>query len=70
MVSINELVRITSEIAGKTLKIKHISGPLGVRGRNSENTLIRKMLNWDYEMSLKDGIARTLSWINKQVENK
>ena len=60
MVSINELVDIVADVAGKNIKIKHIDGPLGVRGRNSDNKLIKEKLNWDYSMSLKDGIKITL----------
>ena len=51
MVSINELVNIVSGYAGKTINIKHIDGPLGVRGRNSNNDLIRSELDWDFEIS-------------------
>jgi nucleoside-diphosphate-sugar epimerase len=69
MVSINELVKVAAEIAGKNIKIKHIKGPLGVRGRNSENTLIRKMLDWDYQMPLRDGMKKTFDWISLQIKN-
>ena len=68
MVSINELVKITADIAGKNIKIKHIEGPTGVRGRNSSNDLIREKLNWDYTMTLKEGIEKTYSWITNQIE--
>lgn len=70
MVSINELAEITMRIAGKSLKIKHIKGPLGVRGRNSDNKLIKKKLGWKPESKLKDGISQTYQWIEKQVKNK
>ena len=70
MVSINKLVEIVCEVAEKNINIKHIDGPLGVRGRNSNNDLIRKQLNWDYQYSLKEGISITYKWINKQVQNK
>jgi len=56
MVSINELVEIVSRVADKDIVIKHIDGPLGVRGRNSNNDLIRKELDWDYSLSLEEGI--------------
>ena len=69
MVSINELVDIVADIAGKNIIIKHIDGPLGVRGRNSDNKLIKEKLNWDYKMSLKDGIKITYDWIEKQLLN-
>lgn len=67
MVSINRLVEIVSEIAQKEININHIDGPLGVRGRNSNNELVRQILNWDYQFSLKKGIEVTYEWINKQV---
>ena len=54
MVSINELVEIVSNIANKKIAIKHIDGPLGVRGRNSDNTLINEKLNWNYKMELQN----------------
>ena len=67
MVTINQLVQITAEIAGKSIAIKHIDGPTGVRGRNSSNDLIREKLNWDYKMTLKQGIEFTYEWISNQV---
>ena len=67
MVSINELVNIVSKVAGKEIEIEHIDGPLGVRGRNSDNTLIRNLLNWDCSMSLEEGISETYKWISKKV---
>lgn len=70
MVTINQLVEITSEIAQKKITISHIDGPLGVRGRNSNNDLIRKELNWDYKMTLKEGIGITYEWISDQVDSR
>tara|TARA_B100000575_G_C23143204_1_gene666009 strand:+ start:10925 stop:11905 length:981 start_codon:yes stop_codon:yes gene_type:complete len=70
MVSINELVGIVSKVSEKDIKIKHIDGPLGVRGRNSNNDLIKKVLDWNFEYSLKDGITKTYSWIEKQIKAK
>lgn len=67
MVTINSLVRIVSSIAEKDISIKHIPGPLGVRGRNSDNSLIREKLGWDYSMSLEEGLKETYSWINNQI---
>ena len=67
MVTINQLVDITAKVAGKTITKKHISGPLGVRGRNSDNTLIREVLGWDYEQSLEAGIEKTYKWISEQI---
>jgi len=67
MVTINQLVDITAKVAGKTITKKHISGPLGVRGRNSDNTLIREVLGWDYEQSLESGIEKTYRWVSEQI---
>ena len=70
MVSINQLAQMIIEISGKDLSIKNIAGPEGVRGRNSDNRLIREKLGWDYQQSLKTGLEITYSWISKQVEEK
>ena len=70
MVSINELVDITSKVAKKLVKKNHIEGPLGVRGRNSNNDLIRQELNWDYKLTLEEGILKTYQWINEQIKSK
>jgi len=68
MVTINKLVDIVSDVAGKTVQKSHIPGPLGVRGRRSDNKLIAEKLNWSPSMPLKDGIALTYNWINEQVK--
>ena len=70
MVTINQLVDITAKIANKTISKNYIDGPLGVRGRNSSNELIRATLNWDYQMSLEEGLRKTYDWIADQVKNK
>ncbi len=67
MVTINELVAIASKVANKNININHIDGPVGVRGRNSNNDLIREKLGWDYEMSLEQGIAKTYEWILNEI---
>ena len=67
MVTINQLVHIVSDIAGKTIQINNIPGPQGVRGRNSDNTLIREKLGWAPSQSLKDGLEKTYQWIETQV---
>jgi nucleoside-diphosphate-sugar epimerase len=67
MVTINQLVEITAKVAGKTITKKHIPGPLGVRGRNSDNDLIREVLGWDYQQSLETGIQKTYAWISEQI---
>jgi nucleoside-diphosphate-sugar epimerase len=70
MVTINQLVDITAKVAGKKIQKNHIPGPLGVRGRNSDNTLIREVLGWDYRQSLEDGITKTYAWISEQIATK
>jgi nucleoside-diphosphate-sugar epimerase len=67
MVTINQLAQIVIDIAGKKLRIKHVPGPLGVRGRNSDNRLIREKLGWDYKMTLKEGLEKTYKWIHEQI---
>tara|TARA_Y200000002_G_scaffold375513_1_gene377938 strand:- start:8039 stop:9010 length:972 start_codon:yes stop_codon:yes gene_type:complete len=67
MVTINHLAEIIMEIAGKKLNLNHISGPLGVRGRNSDNRLILEKLNWQPSQSLKDGLLPTYQWIENQI---
>ena len=59
MVSINQLVDIAAKVADKEVEKNHIDGPLGVRGRNSNNDLIREKLGWDYSMTLEEGIKKT-----------
>lgn len=68
MVSINMLAEMIMNIAGKKLKIKHIKGPLGVRGRSSDNRLIKKKLGWAPTSKLYDGLEKTYGWINEQVK--
>jgi len=70
MVTINRLVETVAKVAGKTIHINHIDGPLGVRGRNSNNDLIREKLQWDYGMSLEEGISKTYAWISEQIKKK
>jgi nucleoside-diphosphate-sugar epimerase len=68
MVSINQLVDTAAKVAGKTIEKNHIDGPLGVRGRNSNNDLIREKLGWDYKQTLEEGIAKTYEWISNQIQ--
>ena len=70
MVTINQLVDIAAEIAGKKITKDHIDGPLGVRGRNSNNDLIREKLGWDYEMTLEEGMKKTYEWVRWQVSKQ
>jgi nucleoside-diphosphate-sugar epimerase len=67
MVSINQLADIVGDIAGKHFIKKHVPGPLGVRGRNSQNDLIGEKLGWNPSLPLKAGLERTYAWISQQV---
>jgi nucleoside-diphosphate-sugar epimerase len=67
MVTINRLAQLVMEIAGKKLAIRHIPGPLGVRGRNSDNRLIREKLGWAPSRPLREGLEKTYAWIARQV---
>lgn len=67
MVSINELALMAMEIAGKKISIKHIPGPLGVKGRNSDNNLIKEKLGWAPNYPLRKGMEITYKWISEQV---
>ena len=70
MISINDTVDLVAQIAGKTIRKKHIDGPTGVRGRNSNNELIEAKLNWRPSQNLKDGLKETYRWINLNVRGK
>jgi nucleoside-diphosphate-sugar epimerase len=70
MVTINQLVEVVAKVAGKNIRIKHIDGPLGVRARNSNNALIREKLNWDFKMTLEEGLRHTYFWILEQSMGK
>ncbi|MFN2454879.1 MAG: NAD-dependent epimerase/dehydratase family protein [Pyrinomonadaceae bacterium] len=67
MVTINELADIIANIAGLRIEKKHVEGPQGVRGRNSDNTRLREVLGWEPEITLEDGLTRTYAWIEAQV---
>lgn len=67
MVTINQLADMAAEIGGKRLTKRHVPGPLGVRGRNSDNRLIERMLGWRPVQPLREGLARTYKWIEEQV---
>ena len=67
MVSINQLADIIGEIAGIKITKKHIDGPQGVRGRNSDNHMLREVLGWEPEIFLEDGLKITYEWIEKEV---
>lgn len=67
MVTINELVDIVAGIAGVEVEKHHVPGPQGVRGRNSDNTLLREVLDWEPTVSLETGLDATYRWIEEQV---
>ena len=69
MVTINQLAEMVMDIAEKKLTIKHIEGPLGVRGRNSDNRLIKEKIGWKPNYSLRKGLEKTYPWIEEQVKN-
>jgi GDP-D-mannose 3', 5'-epimerase len=68
MLSINQLTDIIAAIAGIRVRKKHVPGPQGVRGRNSDNTLLRQVLGWEPQVSLEEGLAKTYAWIERQVQ--
>ena len=67
MVTINQLVDLVADIAGKTVEKNHIPGPTGVRGRNSDNRLIEQRLGWRPSAALKSGLEKTYAWVEAQV---
>ena len=69
MISINDLAKKIITISDKDIKIKNLPGPQGVRGRNSDNNLIKKKLNWSPSLLLDDGLSLTYNWIKKELEN-
>jgi GDP-D-mannose 3',5'-epimerase len=70
MVTINEMAAKIMKIADKELRIKHIDGPLGVRGRNSDNKLMRAKLGWEPKMRLDQGLEKTYTWIEAQLKQR
>ena len=68
MVTINQLAEMAMKIGGKKLSVKHIAGPLGVRGRNSDNRLIREKLGWAPSAKLGDGMKKTYAWVLEQAK--
>jgi GDP-D-mannose 3', 5'-epimerase len=67
LITINELVDMVASIAGVAIEKKHVPGPQGVRGRNSDNTRLREVLGWEPRISLEEGLARTYPWIESQL---
>ena len=70
MISINNLAKMIINISGKKIQLKHIDGPLGVRGRNSDNSLIKEKLNWEPKEPLQKGIEVTYKWVENEVKKK
>lgn len=70
MVTINQLADMVADIAGIKIQKKHIDGPQGVRGRNSDNTRLREVLQWEPAISLEEGLSKTYAWIEQQVKTK
>jgi len=68
MISINDLVNYVIDISGKMVNVKHIHGPTGVRGRNSDNNLIKEKLNWSPKQPLYEGLIKIYDWINKELK--
>ena len=68
LISINDLAHMVAAIAGMEIQLKHINGPMGVRGRNSDNTLLRQVLGWEPAISLEQGLAQTYPWIEAQLQ--
>ena len=70
MVTINQLADMITSVAGKTLSKRYVAGPVGVRGRNSHNRLIRQTLGWAPSMPLREGLERTYAWIETMVHQE
>ena len=68
MVTINQLANTIIKISGKPIKVRNIPGPTGVRGRNSDNRLIREKLGWAPSQPLTKGLEKTYSWIDQQIK--
>lgn len=70
MISINDLAKMIISISGKSVSIRNVPGPQGVRGRNSDNRLIQEKLGWEPKQPLADGISKTYAWISEQLQRK
>ena len=70
MIAINDFARMAIDISGKQLEIKNITGPVGVRGRNSDNRLYRERIGWEPSQTLMEGMRKTYSWISQQLEKQ
>jgi nucleoside-diphosphate-sugar epimerase len=70
LITVNQLADIVADIAGIEITKRHIHGPQGVRGRNSDNTRLRQVLDWEPEISLEEGLRQTYEWIEREVAKK
>jgi nucleoside-diphosphate-sugar epimerase len=70
MISINDLAMLIAGIAGVSITLAHVPGPQGVRGRNSDNSRLRDVLQWEPAISLEEGLNRTYRWIEDQVRHQ
>lgn len=70
MVDMNEFARVALSFDNKDLPIKHIDGPMGVRGRNSNNKLILEKLHWEPTIKIEDGLRKTYQWIKGEIERE
>lgn len=70
MISINDYAKMIIDISGKNISVKNIDGPLGVRGRNSDNTLIKEKLGWAPSQTLREGTEKTFKWITEQIKKR
>ncbi len=70
LISINQLADLVASIAGIRITKKHVVGPQGVRGRNSDNNRLRAVLGWEPQISLEEGLGRTYAWIEEMVQRK
>lgn len=70
MITINQLADMVMNVAGVDLHKRYVSGPMGVRGRNSDNTKLREVLKWEPQISLEDGLKKTYEWIEEQIRNR
>jgi len=70
MLSMNDFAKLALSFESKTLPIRHIPGPQGVRGRNSDNTMIRERLGWEPPTKLADGLQKTYFWIKEQIDKE
>jgi len=69
MISMNDMAELALRVVKKKLPLRHVTGPEGVRGRNSDNKLIKQVLGWAPSIKLEDGLKRTLAWLSLQIDD-